>query len=177
MTAIQRGDEAAYTIVYDTLRSSLHRVAIRITHSHALADDVVQDVFARLWRRRETWVVRDTIAACLHRAVRNRALDMLRRERRKRPPLIPPSMLPRGTLADDAVHVGELTELLAQLLHRLSPRHRDVLFASLDNDLTYAQIGARLGIARNTVRVNLIEARRRLYRGLLELGVLEPQQH
>jgi RNA polymerase sigma-70 factor (ECF subfamily) len=173
VAAIQAGDTTAYTEVYQALYRALHHTAQRIVRSPELADDAVQDVFLRLWRRRTTWVVRDTIAACLHRAVRNRAFDLLRRERRKRPPSIEAIRLPRSPQADDAVAETELRDTLHMLLARLSPRGRQVFLLSLRGDQTYADIGEHCGIARNTVRINLIESRRRLYRGLLDLGLLD----
>lgn len=170
VSSIRRGDERAFTEVYNILYVHLYRYAVRITKSNDLADDVVQDVFARLWRRRESWVVRDTIAACLHRAVKNRALDLLRGERRKRPP--PMHLVPRSRIveADEEAYETELQILLDNLLTNLSPRTRQVMELSLPGDLTYAEIGEKLGIARNTVRINLIIARRQLAQELRQLG-------
>jgi RNA polymerase sigma-70 factor (ECF subfamily) len=171
--AIRAGDEAAYTEVYQTLFDPLCDFAFRLVRSPDLAQDVVQDVFGRLWRRRDIWIVRDTIAACLHRAVRNRARDLLRRERRKHPPSVGSMRVPRTSTPAEEVEASELWEAVDDLLTSLSPRGRDVFLLSFQGDLTYEQIGAHFGIARNTVRVNLIESRRRLLRGLIRLGILD----
>jgi RNA polymerase sigma-70 factor (ECF subfamily) len=171
--AIRAGDEAAYTEVYQALFDPLCDFAFHLVRARDLAQDVVQDVFGRLWRRRAIWVVHDTIAACLHRAVRNRSRDLLRRERRKHQSPTKSMRMARTPTPADELEASDLWDALSDLLGSLSPRGRDVFLLHFQSDLTYEQIGTHFGIARNTVRVNLIESRRRLLRGLIRRGILE----
>ena len=60
---INQGDVAAFEELYTTLYPELLRAAVRLTHSRALAEEIVQDVFIWLWTHRTQWTIRTTVRA------------------------------------------------------------------------------------------------------------------
>ncbi len=84
--------------VYWDHRQGLYTLALAITRCPGRAEDAVQEVFARLWSRRER--VAGDLVAYIFAAVRNAAIDQVRRGTRGRP-LVPASIF-NGLPADPA---------------------------------------------------------------------------
>jgi RNA polymerase sigma-70 factor, ECF subfamily len=80
---IRTGDVAAFEEIFRTHFDLLFRVANSILRAPDVAEDVVCEVFADVYRRRESWEISTTIEAYLVRAVRYRALNAIRRTRRE----------------------------------------------------------------------------------------------
>jgi RNA polymerase sigma-70 factor (ECF subfamily) len=75
-------DHAAFSRAYAQHARSVHAVAIGVLKDHARAQDVVQDVFLRLWRRPEAFDMRrGALGPYLRVMARSRALDVLRESR------------------------------------------------------------------------------------------------
>ncbi|MDQ8700821.1 sigma-70 family RNA polymerase sigma factor [Hyphomicrobium sp. LHD-15] len=80
LAGVARGDEAAFAELYQVTSAKLYSVALRILRSNAVAEDVVQDSYFKIWER-----ARDFDAGIaspitwMAAIVRNRALDEVRR--------------------------------------------------------------------------------------------------
>jgi RNA polymerase sigma-70 factor (ECF subfamily) len=76
------GDVAAFAAVYDRHAAGAYGLACRIVHSRAMAQDVVQEAFLSLWRSDRYCAEKGSLRTFLLSIVRNRAIDVLRKERR-----------------------------------------------------------------------------------------------
>lgn len=136
-------DDARFRAVYTTHYGNLVQLAYVTTGGLPAAEDLVQDVFVDLYRRRAG--VADP-AAWLRRATVNRCTSWVRRriiERRHAPE---PGREPAGgALSPDAVAVRAA-------LARLRPRHRAAVFLRYYLDLTEAEIAAALSCRPGTVK-------------------------
>src|SRR2546423_427895 len=74
-------EQFAFDAVFQELFAPLTRQAARMVDSEHVAEEIVQDVFLTMWNSRDSLAVRGDLPSYLRRAVRNRALDYLRRER------------------------------------------------------------------------------------------------
>ena len=147
---------------------SLFNVAFRTLASEELAQDVVQDVFMRLWVIREKLEVQGSVGAYLTRAVRNRALNVRVHEQSQRNierrthadyDYIEPRVPATG---DAEVLSAEFRVALAEALTFLSPRVREVFLLRVDQDLSYAEISEVLDITIATVRTQMYRATQEL---------------
>jgi RNA polymerase sigma-70 factor (ECF subfamily) len=77
---IRAGDESAFELLFRTHYSALSDFAARYVKDDALAEELVQDLFADLWARRRAWAVRESVRAYMFAAVRNRALNLRKRQ-------------------------------------------------------------------------------------------------
>ena len=85
LEGIARGEREAVMALYDRFAPTLMAVALRVTASRSEAEDVLQDVFARVWREAATFDrARGTAAAWLVTLTRNRAIDAVRARKRRR---------------------------------------------------------------------------------------------
>jgi RNA polymerase sigma-70 factor, ECF subfamily len=137
----------------------IHRRFARVVHGIALAyvgpsdaEDVTQEVFARVHRTLGT--LRDPAAfpAWICRVARNAARDHVRSARRRPPaaPLLDDRAAPPAPAGDE-----ELRELALRCLARLPEAYRETLFLRLAEGLSGPEIAERTGMTGDSVRVNL----------------------
>ena len=167
---IRDGDVDAFRRVYLDTFSDLWTFARRYTKSAEAAEEVVHDVFLRVWERRTTWEVRDSVRSYLFGAVRNRALhavehgaverragDAVAREQRAER-----SMASFGADPSDAVEQQDLYDAVMRALEALPERQRAAMLLRFRHGLSYAQIGDALGIAAAVAGRLVVKAERRL---------------
>jgi RNA polymerase sigma-70 factor (ECF subfamily) len=81
---IRRGDSRAFEAMFRAYYNALVVYGTRIVRSTDIAEELVQEVFGRIWERRAKWEATGSLAAYLHGAVRNEALVRLRRDQLER---------------------------------------------------------------------------------------------
>lgn len=158
----QAQDEGAFDSVFRAYYAQLVGVALGLLRERATAEDVAQDVLLELWRRRENIVLDTSLRAYLVRATRNRALNHLRHERVIR--LADPEAVGRTEAppADRDLMEQEIDAALAEAVHALPVRCREVFELSRGHSLTYAEIADVLDISVKTVEAHMGRALRAL---------------
>lgn len=143
------GDERAYAELYDLFGGRLQRTAMGMLGSRQDAEDAVQEVFMAMLRSRHKLLdVRD-LTAYLFTALR-RAAGRTAARRAKEHALLED---PAGTApaADDLQGPGQpCHERLERALAALPAEQREVIALKIDGELTFAEIGAVLGVSMNT---------------------------
>ncbi|MFI5845438.1 RNA polymerase sigma factor [Catenuloplanes sp. NPDC051500] len=138
--------------LYHARRLSLVRLAILMVDDLPTAEDIVQDVFAALYRRHGADLrgLADP-HAYLTTAVLNTARSALRRRRTARSYVPPPPPAPSPAAEEEALLSEADTEILAAL-GRLTARQRQVVVLRYWSDLSEAEIATVLDISRGTVK-------------------------
>ncbi len=165
---VRAGDRAAFVALFAAHYVALRDFACGIAGSAEVAEEVVQDVFVRLWDMRTEWVVHGTVRGYLFGAVRHRALNVRRgtraelaraeawaRERRG-------DGVGRASEVERALEASELSAALRRAIDRLPERCRLVYTLRWRYELSYAEIAQSLGIAIKTVEAQLTKALRML---------------
>jgi RNA polymerase sigma-70 factor (ECF subfamily) len=130
----------------------------RFVGSRDVAEDIVQDVFVRLWQNREAFDIKDPLPY-LYQSVRNRAVSHRRqtvvRERwREQAVSVAQERRPVSSAASE-MEAGELADALARAVEALPERCRLVFTMSREQDLSYAEIARVLGISVKTVETHM----------------------
>ena len=81
--AIRRDEPGALETLYRSYFERLLRYAYQIVRDDDIAQSLVQDVFVALWERRSTWRMSGSLDSYLYRAIRNRAWNAMRDDRRR----------------------------------------------------------------------------------------------
>lgn len=159
---VRSGDYAAFSVLFRAHYGPIFRFAERLTGSADVADDVVQDVFVAVWECRATWQVASTVAAYLHGAVRNRALQHIRRvaTHSRLGHLVGPGASTSG--AEELALAGEIYAAVARAIESLPKRCREVYMLRWYDHLTYAEIAHILGLSVKTVEMHVTDALRSL---------------
>ncbi|HEX6816234.1 MAG TPA: RNA polymerase sigma-70 factor [Gemmatimonadaceae bacterium] len=164
IAAVRRGSEAAFYVVFRAHYVVLCRYAYRFVHSRAIAEELVSDVFLRIWTNRSRWAVHGNVRAYLYSATRHVAIDYLRRERVERRSL---DHNARELRVSGAVSLGEADERLAaeelaaamqRAVDELPPRPRQVFLLRWQRHLSNTEIAVALGIAVKTVEMHMTRA-------------------
>lgn len=140
--------------------------AYRFVASHAVAEDLVQDLFVAVWADAERWPEDDdTIHLLLYTATRNRALNHLKgrrvRERyAERTAAETPDFV--DATADDEVVHRELQQALNDAIASLPPSARQIFLLSREEGLTYREIAERLEISVKTVETQMSRSLKKL---------------
>jgi RNA polymerase sigma-70 factor (ECF subfamily) len=157
---------ANYAAVYGT--------AYRITGSAEDAEDALQTVFLRLWRRDSGREAVENLNSFLHRAAINAALDVVRSRGRKRSsPLdnYEPTLADSAHRQPDRAHAaGEIRDWLRSALARLSQREAEIFVLRYFEDKENPEIARLLNTTPGTVAVTLSRTRSRLEEEYRQLG-------
>ncbi|GAA2585807.1 SigE family RNA polymerase sigma factor [Winogradskya consettensis] len=137
--------------LYQARRLGLVRLAVLMVDDLATAEDLVQDVFAALYRRHgaELHTVADP-DAYLTSGVMNAARSALRRRKTARAYVPPPPMT--APAAEDQVLLGEGDRAVLDALGRLTTRQRQVMVLRYWSDLSEQEIAEALHVSRGTVK-------------------------
>jgi RNA polymerase sigma-70 factor, ECF subfamily len=147
------------------LRDKLYRLALRITGSGATAEDIVQDVFEKIWRKKDDDQLAQTInwEAMSMTMTRNKSLDQTRSKRHQVMSVMPDTFdAPDTTETDQDMIYTEQTTNVAALVMQLPEKQRTVLHLREVEDMSYDDIADALQISLDDVKVNLHRARKYL---------------
>ena len=87
ITATAGGDRIAFRKLYDQTSAKLFAIILRIIRNRTLAEDILQDVYLRVWRNADSYgPTEGAPLAWLNSIARNRTIDVLRRKRIDQPP-------------------------------------------------------------------------------------------
>ncbi|MEW6469931.1 MAG: RNA polymerase sigma-70 factor [Bacteroidota bacterium] len=146
----------------DLFRSS-HRsmclVAYRIVNDRNFAEDIVQDVFLRLWKNRDEINIETSYKNYLHKATANASLNLLENNKRLlryKLEAVHTSVTEENT--SKTISLKELELYIQKALHRLPPKCRTIFVLSRYEGLRYKQIAECLGISVKTVESQMGKA-------------------
>ncbi len=138
------------------------------------AHDVVQDVFLKLWQKRDTLNKIENIEAFAMRMTRNRCLDVIRAKR-----IVPIDAETDRKLKEESVDVHEQVELsetaiqIKKLINDLPDLQRTIMQLRDIEQLEYEEIAEQTDLKVNAIRVNLSRARKKVRDEFLKLNLNE----
>ncbi|MEO5711721.1 MAG: sigma-70 family RNA polymerase sigma factor [Nocardioidaceae bacterium] len=142
-------DVEAFSAVYRELADDVHRVAMQVTRDDGLAEDVMQEVFAHVWRESAKFdESRGSVRSWLRTVTRGRAIDRVRREeawRRSRP--APPPRQRQDDQVIEAVIASQQRDHLQEVMTVLTERERAAIALAYFGENSYAQVAEQLGVS------------------------------
>jgi RNA polymerase sigma-70 factor (ECF subfamily) len=149
---LARGDQAAFAELYDACADRLHHYLVVRLGSREDADDVLQETFVRLARRRKRLSGVDNLVAYVFTVARNEAARLAgrrTRRREKRLRLDGAALFLESTGNDPQRR--EVAELVAAALDRLGAEAREVVELKTYAGLTFREIAEVTGLPQGTV--------------------------
>lgn len=154
---IRKGDRNAFKDLFFTYFYDLCTYAFQITKSEQKAKDIVQEVFYKLWKRREKWTIHSSLKAYLYQSVRNEALNQIDRDQNRQNTKKELSKFKEvanrkaGNTRQLSKEDEKLIEEVWCVVSELPQRRRSVFILHRKHGLSYREIGQVLGISRKTV--------------------------
>jgi RNA polymerase sigma-70 factor (ECF subfamily) len=171
LEAVARADETALGELYDRFGRVAYGLALRILHDAALAEDAVQEAFLQVWRAAASYrPERAKASTWLLTFVHHRAVDLVRRQERRR--LDPIEALPHsaGPGADEAAALRSRRQIVQDALRRLPAEQREAIELAYYGGLTQSELAERLGQPLGTIKSRMFTGLQRLRVLLAEAG-------
>jgi len=162
--AAQHGEEPAFAELFQRYHGLVYRLAFRLVGSAEEADDLVQEVFLRLYQRPPALADGESLRPWLYRVTANLGLNSVRARRRSRDRLLRWIRLEWALKRDEAereLERWEASDIARQLLATLPERDR-VILVLRHSGLTYEEIASAVGVHLNSVGTLLARAERRV---------------
>jgi RNA polymerase sigma-70 factor (ECF subfamily) len=159
---IQSASAQNFEQIYREHATLVFRTAYGVTGSREDAEDILQNVFARLMSRGLPRDFEKNPKGYLYRAAVNRSLNVIE-ARRRRPQLVDAAHVPElAPSPEDPCFKQEMHQRLYEAISKLSPRAAEILTLRYVHDASDAEIAKMLGLSRTTVAVRLFRLRARL---------------
>jgi RNA polymerase sigma factor (sigma-70 family) len=172
---VARGHESALAELYDRLGRVAYGLAYRILRDEALAEDAVQEGFLGLWRTAASFVPeRAKASTWVLTLVHRRAVDLVRREERRRADPLETAPVPEavGGTAEDSALLRLERERVQAALRRLPDAQREAIELAYYGGFSQSELAERLGQPLGTIKSRMFAGLTRL-RELLDEGTLE----
>lgn len=167
-----RGDESALGELYDRYGRVAYGLAVRILRDRALAEDAVQEAFLAVWRSSGTFLAEHGkpstwILTLVHR----RAVDLVRREERRRGEPLDDVARPSGEATDEEAWLRAQRQVVQEALRKLPPDQREAIELAYYGGFTQSELAERLGQPLGTIKSRMFTGLKRLRELLAEAGL------
>ncbi len=153
------GDKAAFTVLFDHYKGPAMRFCYTIVKDEAEAENMLQDVFIKIWERRHQIKPELNFNSYLYTCLRNVSFDFLKKMEKEQ--LLRQKYFERiEQIAHDESQEYEIR--MSQLecaVDSLSTKRKQILKMSLEENKSYQEIASSLKISKNTVKNQLVKAR------------------
>ena len=166
LTQLKQRDPNALAALFDQYANPIHRLALRLLHDSAQADDVVQNTFLALIEHIDRFEGRARIHTWLYRVAYNDA--MMRLRSRPGEPLddedgaavmLPTALIDWKARPEDMLAQAEAVGEMDRAVAALSPRLRAVFILRDVDELSTHETAEALGLSESAVKVSLHRAR------------------
>lgn len=159
---MKQGDQQAFATIFEQHWRQLVDFAFRRLQLLQDAEEIVQDVFVRLYERRQELDIQTSLSAYLHSAVRYRVYNKYRDWLRQKKSYLVPNLddIDYAIAPTDTISYKELENHIRQAVHRLPEKCREVFLLSREQHLSNKEVAEKLGISLNTVEKHIGNALR-----------------
>jgi len=157
---IAAGNESAFKELFHLWRDKLYFFVLRITQSPEMAEDILQDVFVKIWTNRATLNTIQYFDAYVYKMSQNQAISGMKRAAQETLIL---SELKKGPEAsalvtDDVVIHRELSKKFQAILYKLPTQQRLVYTLTHIHGLKHDEVAQQLKISASTVKNHMTRA-------------------
>ncbi|SHF84352.1 RNA polymerase sigma-70 factor, ECF subfamily [Fodinibius roseus] len=165
---VQQGDEKAFERLFKKYFYDLSRFAWRYVKSKAVAEELVQEVFADIWDNRKVWNPTSSLKLYLYQSVKHQALDYLKheqvrdeydpqwREKREHPTI----------RLQDTRREEQIRKAINKEIEALPPRSKMTYKLHRHDGLTYKEIAEVMDVSVKTVESQMTRTLKRLRKRL-----------
>lgn len=179
-TRIANNDETAFTQLYLHFGKKLIHFSISLVRSKEIAEELVEDVFVKLWANRSHITEIENLTVYLYVAVKNKSLNALSQKAKE---LVAASFDYLDTKVDefaadpyDLMITAEMMNRMHQAIESLPPRCKMIFKLIREDGLRYKEVGDILNISVNTIDAQMAIAVKKVCTALQIKKPSIPQQ-
>ncbi|HEY9560530.1 MAG TPA: RNA polymerase sigma-70 factor [Anseongella sp.] len=157
---LQLGDEEAFTVIYGIYKDRIGYRLLRMLKSEALAEELLQDLFLKIWHNRYAIDPSKTFKAYLYRIAENMVYDLFRRASKEKELLarILSANAEFYTHIEESLFEKEDHNILHEAISQLPARRKEIFIACKLEGKSYKQVAEELGISATTVNDHIQKA-------------------
>ncbi len=160
LTQIASGDAVAFRKIFEQYSGKVYVFALKLTRSHVIAEEVVQEAFTKVWLHRERLLTVDYFPSYLYAITRNLTFNILKRmaieEKAKSVYTRRQHLSDNNT--EQVVLCNDYEHILYKIIDNLPPQQKLVYGLCHDQGLKYEEAAERLKISRLTVKTHMHHA-------------------
>jgi RNA polymerase sigma factor (sigma-70 family) len=158
MLQVRSGEAEMLGVLFDRYQTPLYNFYTKMTQDRVLSEDLVQDVFLRILRYRQTYRPGTPFRAWMYQIARNARVDAMRKVKPEGPMLAEPAAPTSG----DAAQQKQEAQLLQRALMQLPEDKREILILSRYQELKYEEIARLMDCEVGAVKVRVHRALQQL---------------
>lgn len=160
MLRISQGDRIAFAVVFTRYYNDLVSFAASFTRQREISEEIVQEVFLRLWENASNSEIPVSLRSYLLKSVQNRCLDWLRhmKVRSQYAVLVQHDPILAENDCEKYFLYSELHEALEQAMRSMPEEVAEAFRQNRFDGLTYKEIAEKLGLSVRTVEVRISKA-------------------
>jgi RNA polymerase sigma-70 factor (ECF subfamily) len=155
---LRNDDRVAFYNIYERYCKKLYSFVFRFIKQEEDAEEIVQEVFVKIWKSRKNIDENSTFESYLFTIAYNTTISLFRKRTKEKKYLENLKALQQISNTPDIIdeiHFKELNAALQALLNRLTPRQKEIFQQSREEGLTHAEIAKKLDISVNTVKKHM----------------------
>jgi RNA polymerase sigma-70 factor (family 1) len=160
LSNLAAGDQQAFDAIYWHYSPALYRNIIRLIKSEDLANELLQDIFIKLWERRKQLTIQTTLANYLMVVSRNAVADMFRKIKRDKNlhhhiiEIAATELYQHTIINDDTGRAA----VLNKAIETLPPARAKVFRLIKIEGKSYQEVSKELGISTSTISDHIVKA-------------------
>jgi RNA polymerase sigma-70 factor (ECF subfamily) len=156
---LKTGNMSAFDGIYKKYSRRLYGFVFRYVKQQADTEEIVQEVFIKIWKSRDKIDVYSSFESFLFTIAHNATVNQLKKratEQKYVEHVKSLQSIEETYELTDEIHYNELKHKLQGLLDELSPRQKEIFQLSREEGLSHKEIAEKLGISTNTVKNHLV---------------------
>ncbi|MDG5800859.1 RNA polymerase sigma-70 factor [Marinilabiliaceae bacterium ANBcel2] len=159
ISGIKKGDEAVFKHLFDTMYHQLVVFAARFLQDFDLARNVVQDVFVKLYDKRDELNIHTSLKAHLYQSVKNRCLNVIKRNNMEQEHHQYIVYSTNETIRpQETLEFEDLQNTITSTIEKLPKKCRKIFKMSRNEGMSNQEISDRLDISKRTVETQISKA-------------------
>lgn len=173
---VARGNKEAFRRLFDLYKLRLFSFVLQMTHSRVDAEEIVQDVFTKIWESREGLADVEYPGKYIYTIARNKTLNHLTRLARDRRLLhqLWVNVSQQDNTTQELLQAQESRQLISKAISQLSAQWQTIFQLSREQGLTHEEIAFRLGLSKSRVKNILVEILKHIKEHLVRYSAILP---
>lgn len=160
------GDRTALSEIYNRYWEDCYDIALFLLKDSYQAEDVLHDVFLAFWNARARINIRQSLQAYLSQSIRYECYRILKQRKRNiSVELIGEELVSSGYF--ETLDAKEMNYQVETALKAMPKKSREIFFMSREDELTYVEIAAKMGLTKKAVEYHMSKVLKALRRALL----------
>jgi len=161
---LRSGDQHSFEWLYHQHKARLYGNILRLVKSEDIAEEILQDVFLRIWEKRHLIDPDKSIGSYLFRIARNLVIDFYRKaavDKELQSNLIAAAS-ELYSHVEDVIYFKESNEIIQKAIESLPPQRRQIFILCKLEGKTYQEVSEILGISASTVNDHIVKATKKV---------------